>query len=765
MGLSSFFSASKQNSGEQTTFFIALLLSDSTVQAGFWQIGQGHISILERSAVFTYTDIASLLVESDKALQELGKASENVEEVIFGLEFNWVTQDGIADEKKPLLKQLTQDLSLKPVGFVVSTEALFHFLVAQDPQLSTLLIQYAVDHITVSIVNRGKLVNSERVGRSEDAGADVQEATARLLSQEEQSVLPPRIHLVSPMVSEAELKQQKNNLAEFDWKVINPKIAHQPLVEILPSETLLEAVVQEGGKAVAESLGFQVQGSLEKQLEHSPSSSRPQTQADQVGASLPIHQPPMPFKSNELVVPVAEVNESLGGDFEVPAFAEDEKVPADVSKTNPLTAFRQQWSRRFNPKAVSNNTFDKPHHTNPAVDWASHHLKFVIGGFVAGLVALLLIGYGSIATAKKALVTVTLNAKTISSDVNITLDPTIANSEPEKLLLKATLIEETFTETQTINTTGVTLVGDKAKGKVTISNKTNEPKTITAGTQLSSGGVAFTLDQEVTVASASVSQSNDGETKTYGKTEAMVTAVKIGAEGNLAAQKSMIVGTFSESSVVAETSGAFSGGSSREVRVFSEEDSEALIAEVSKKILDKAAQQFKDKSTAGQYTLPTGQLNITKRTFDAEVDDEVDSVTLTLEATVPAVTYQATDLKSLVSVALADQIPDGYALSQQDPTILSQPAAGNEKTASTSGSISKSVVVLDTNITAQVVPQFDADGFKRDISGQSPSSAEAILRGKGEVAEAVVELSPAFAKTISNQVPKNSERIELVIKN
>lgn len=208
MGLSAFFSSSKQTNSDGNKLFIALLLTDSTVQAGFWQIGQSRISLLERSAVLAYTDINSLLVETDKALQELGKESENVEEVIFGLEFNWVSQDGVADDKKPVLKRLTQDLSLRPVGFVVSTEALFHFLTSHDTQLSTLLIQYISDHITVSIINRGKLMSTERVGRSDDTGADVQEAVARLLSSEDHGVLPPRIHLVSTTVSDGELKEQ-----------------------------------------------------------------------------------------------------------------------------------------------------------------------------------------------------------------------------------------------------------------------------------------------------------------------------------------------------------------------------------------------------------------------------------------------------------------------------------------------------------------------------------------------------------------------------
>jgi hypothetical protein len=761
MGLSAFFSKPKSDA-PTTRLFIALLLTDSTVQAGFWQIGQDRISILERSGVGTYTDSNSLLVEADKVLQELGKASENVEEVIFGLELNWVTQEGIADDKKPILKRLTQELSLKPVGFVVSTEALFHFLAAQDTQLSTLLIQYAQDHVTVSIISRGKLLKSERVGRSDDAGADVQEATARLLAQDEHGVLPPRIHLVSAMVGEAELKEQKHNLATFDWKTINPQIDHQPLVEILPAETVLEAVVQEGGKAVAEAQGYQIHGALEKRIAATP-------EVVDAEEEQPMLTPPEPFISDELVVPTAE---SISGDFVVPEYAEANPSPNATSpvdsaissspRPNPLGGLQGRFQKMLNTSRVRTR---QPRLTSSgavggqAVNWMQHHVTFMVVGFIAGLLGLAVIGFVTLLGAKKAIANLTLNAKTVSADVNITLDPSIAASEPEKLLLKATLAEETFSEQKTANTSGVTLVGDKAKGKVTFSNKSNEAKTVPAGTQLQSGGVTFTLDAEVSVASASVTQSSQGETKTYGKAEGMVTASKIGAEGNLAAQKSMVVGNFAESTLVAETAAAFSGGSSREVRVFSKEDSDKLVAEVSKAILDKATEQYKQNSPSGQYTLPTGQLTSLKPTFDAKVGDEVDSITLTLEAKVPAVTYQIADVKSLVSVALAGQIPEGHRLSEKDPTILSQPSSQSAQTARSTR------VILNTNITAQAVPSIDQDAFKREIAGQSPSSAEAILRGKSEVKEVSVELTPALARTLSNVVPKNTEMIEVVIKN
>jgi hypothetical protein len=324
-------------------------------------------------------------------------------------------------------------------------------------------------------------------------------------------------------------------------------------------------------------------------------------------------------------------------------------------------------------------------------------------------------------------------------------------------LLKAELLESSFSESKTIDTSGVKLVGDAAKGRVTVTNKTNNSVTISSGTQLVGGGITFTLDEEINIASASVSQNDEGETKTYGKTDAPVTAVKIGAEGNIGSGVQMSVGTFSENTVSAETKDAFTGGSSREVRVFSNEDQAALLDAVKQLILEKAEAEFKDSGESGTYTIPTGEITVTDATYDAKVGDEVSTVSLELEADVSAVTYLTEDVESLVGFALKDEIPSGYELSDKQPSILSQ--TDDNATASAKQ------VVLMSNISAQALPQFDEDSFKNEISGQSPSSAEAILRGKAEVDEVTVQLKPGLAKFISNVLPKKIDKIIFTIVN
>jgi hypothetical protein len=265
------------------------------------------------------------------------------------------------------------------------------------------------------------------------------------------------------------------------------------------------------------------------------------------------------------------------------------------------------------------------------------------------------------------------------------------------------------------------------------------------------------LDEEIRVASSSVSQNDDGETRTYGKTDASVTAAKIGAEGNIASGIQLSVGTYSESSVEAESAKAFDGGSSREVRIFSNEDKQALLEKVQELVQEKATNEFRADSHDGMYTLPTGELTITDATYDAEIGDEVSSVSLTLEADVSAVTYLTEDVKSLVGFALQEQIPAGYVLSDNDPSILSQADEEAETDANQ--------VVLNTNISAQTIPSYDEQAFKNEISGQSPSSAEAILRGKAQIEEATVVIQPSYVRFISGSIPKQVDKITFAIVN
>ncbi|MFH1959195.1 MAG: hypothetical protein ABIJ22_02620 [Patescibacteria group bacterium] len=673
-------------------FYLAILLSNSSVQAALWQVNQDGISIIKKSTKRTYQGQDQAIVESDKILQELGKQSENVNEVVFGLAPTWVENQGVVTAKKPLLKSITQELDLNAVGFVIISEALARQLAVNNPRLTTLLVEFSQQELYLSLIDQGKLISTKFVGRSDQTIADMTEALARLIAHlEEEIKLPSKMLLNSLELNQAELKEQQQLLLEHDWVNSHPFV-HPPTVEILDSDLALEAVVKQGGISVAGVLAEVKDSKPKPKIKKEPK----------------IPQDPLITKKPELFLPDR----------------------SHKNKSNKLQS-------RIKMKIFS---------------WFSYHKFFAIAGFISGFLALGVIGWIWLSTNIQAQVIMSLDTQTISNETTVILDPDIASSDTEKLILAATTIKNQTSGSQTKEATGTKLVGDKATGKVIIYNTTDGEKIFEKGTKLTKGDLAFTLDEEVKVASASVKEISGGESKEYGKTEANVTALNIGSDYNLSKETELQIASFDPGTYSATTIEAFTGGSSREIRVVSLGDKEELLEELTQKLIAKANKVMQAEMDNGCYLVETNMAQVDKKLFTAEIGDEVGSVTLDLELTAQALSYETKDLIPLAQKVLEAKIPQGYTLANSEPQILSAP----DQEATKSGA-----VTLVVNITAQAKPDLNLDDLKQVILGKKINEAKQVLVANDAVNSVEVRFIPEFAIRFYPRMPKDPAKIEI----
>jgi len=716
--------------------FLGILLTEQSVQAVLWSIDNGQIKAEKKSEIYQITNEEETLKQTDKSLQDLGEESEGLEEVVFGLEPSWSNKSGVLDTKKPILKKLTEDLSLKAIGFIVLTEAVVKHLQKNDANFNSVLVFYSATQIDVVIVENGQIQKTESVGRSEDTVSDLVEGLARAKATHARE-FPPQIQLVSVNLDKEELYEQQQSLIDHDW-VGEGHFINTPTITMVDADITIESLVNQGGRAVAQVEEIEVKEPLPPATNDKHHQEIPMSPAEfafkEVNVTPEKPEPEMPG-DNLAVVPTS---------FGIPIST---KSLPDFNQNSPVSIVKHDDEE---PVATPKKHSPKP---SKFRKWLWEHKLFVGAGFGAGILALLLISVVFMAVAGKAEVTLMLNQRPLSKDLNITLDPTLTESDFANLTLKSQIVRSDFSFNQTNETTGTTLVGEKAKGKIQIANKSDGVKTFTAGTNLTAGNLRFTLDDDVTIASASVEVKRGEEVKTYGNSEANITAVKIGAEGNLPAETKFKVGDFSDSTYEAYSVGALSGGSSRELRVVSENDQAQLLAEVKKKILENAAQKFKDESTAdGQKTfVSTGNLTVLEAKYSAKVGDETKTLTLDLSAQVQAIAYQNEDLRPLADYVLNDLVPEGFVMINKDPEILS----AVDTTASGSS------VVIAANISSKAVPKIDLEALKKEIMGQSLSSAQAILNSKGEIKSHTIRLIPSIMNSLWKKIPGKAAKITI----
>ncbi len=721
MGLPLSFKSKKPAS----TIYITLLLSDSSLQASLWQVVKGDIQTLSKSSIHPYGDQEQVVVQADKALQELGKQSEEVNDVVFGLPHTWVDEKGVAPAKKPLLKKLTEDLSLKAVGFVEISEALSKHLTAENPRLSILLVELSQHELYLSLINQGELISTKFVGRSGDTMADMTEALARLNAhQEEEITFPSKMMIASFDLDEEELKDQQQTLLSHDWVNSHP-FTHPPTVEFLDKEKIMESVIRQGG------------GSDSNSVVPAPKikkESQPVVNETPVASSA---------DSDNLAVEV-DPNKTQASSYGIPM-----NLGVDKSKNKSEIESEDKvnlpHSEKFEQESPSKMTMKFK-------NWFKEHRSFAIVGFFAGVLALVAITGVWLNTGVKAVVELSLVTQAISKETTITLDSKPGSTDVENLVLAANLEEKKVSGKKTKETTGVKVVGDKASGKVTIYNKTESEKTFEAGTKLSKGDLVFTINEEVKVSSASTKESGNTKTTEYGETEVEVTALEIGADHNLEKETEFQVGSFDPGTYAAQAVDAFTGGSSREVRVVSVGDQDQLIEDLRKKLLEEAQQDIEEGLEEGEYIAAANIEQVNLSVLDAEIGDEIGTVTLDLEVVVQAMIYKTEDLKPLAEKVLESDIPEGYTLANSEPQIMSAP----DQEASESSEVS-----LVVNITSEAKPDLDLDDLKQALVGKEIQEAEQSLAAKEVIDSVKIKLVPGIAAQLYPRLPKDPAKIEI----
>ena len=236
-----------------------------------------------------------------------------------------------------------------------------------------------------------------------------------------------------------------------------------------------------------------------------------------------------------------------------------------------------------------------------------------------------------------------------------------------------------------LSTTGEAVVGEKATGKVNIFNYTNQPVSLKAGTKITSGNLTFLLNSAVTIASTSGILDDNGSIPP-GKSEAGITAAKIGAESNLDKGTQLAIDTYPQSSLRARSDPALTGGTSRTVKAVAKEDQEKLLASVSEKLKAAIDDQLKKED---RQPFPGRHPFTTTKNFDYPVGGEATILNLDLAADLEVLIYSRKQLLSQVEGKVLESANPGQVLAAEHTQIsLTDPIPGSNDTFTTKASVS-----------------------------------------------------------------------------
>lgn len=706
----------RQPKEEKKECFWALEIGFGLVKSSIWAVEEGLVKVLCLGEVKYWQEETELLEAIDASLSSAAEkleAHENFLEpnkTVLGLSSDWVKANKIVPEKAKLLKKISQELELELVGFVVTEEAVIYQLKsAEGIPPSAILVYLERQRLGVSLVNLGRVVGSEKVSRSGDLNADLVEGLSRI---DTEGVLPARIIIYG---LDEGLEEARQKIANFSWRESELNFLHLPKTEALESDFDIRAVALAGGREVAGAVGV-------KKAE--------------------------PIPAKELPVKTLVQEEAM-----VMGFVKDKDVAEESlkqvarepkAKLLSLSIFKvNRWFKKINlsflPRLVKKLMSFLPKKL-PAVGVLVVAFLLIIGGILAILLWLW----------PHAEITLFIQPRVFEKEFVIKLDPDLKAIDKENLAMPAGEIVATLEGKKTKTSTGSKVVGDQAKGEVTIYNDTAQKKTFDAGTLIvSSSGIKFSLDEEATVASKSGTAA-DSEP---GKTVVSVTAEEIGTEANLVDGTEFSVTNYSKSDYVAKNESALTGGTSREVQVVSNQDRDDLLADLTAELESKAEGELSNELEPDQKLVEESLSNqVVNQTFDKEVEEEGEEVTLTLKLKASGLSFKEAEFKNLIEEEVKAAVPEGFEYKPDEDEVEFKL---NKMT-------DEGAALFAAYFKTKLIPLYNLEEIKSNLTGKHVVVGKAYLDNLSHVGSFDAKITPNLAGRLAF-FPRLSKNIKIKI--
>lgn len=606
------------------------------------------------------SEIADIAISTaEKNLEE----SVLLEKVIFGIGTKYIENDAITSEYLAILKTIAKDLDLKPNGFIEYPQAISYYLESKEGSSPTLLLLTITEsHIMISLLRVGRIEKNVTVPRSPSFSEDI----SHMVSTFKDEILPSRI-LLYDQAGKMNIEELREELLRFPWHK-HSSFLHTPKIETLPKNIGILALVEATGGSI-----------LKTMHEEETSATTAQKPAE-----------------------VQKTEENFG--FVTSSEKTDKAETKKTVSSTPIQTLLSRFTTLF-----SNVSF--PPLFLPSV--YSHRKIFYILPILVSIFLITVAGFGVLWNYPTSDIHLIVYPLSVSQDVEIQFSVDLTQATNPKNSIKATAVSTSVTGEQTSPTTGKSNIGEKASGEVTIYNKTLSAKTFSKGTLLTSDSLKFTLDQDISIASAS----DTGEGLTFGKITSKTTASEIGPGGNISPGQSFSFKDFPDSSFYAKNAEKFSGGTSREISSVSKEDQDRLLSSLSDELVKKAKQQILQQLASDERILDESvQSTLKSKKYSKEIGAETTDLTLNLTLGITALSYKNSDITTL-SPNIPPEVSSEF-VSDPARTILRIKSVKAQK----DGDYKAVAAVL-----SYYIPSIDVSAVKTKLAGKSYKDVSTYL--------------------------------------
>ena len=713
---------------DKTEHYWSIVLEKDLVQAGIWKVVEGNVVMVSTSPPAAWGSADELINAADSVLSssvsELSEEAQEPSKTVFAVPNSWSSDGQIKQEYLEQIKEVCQKLELIPVGFVVLSEAISHFLKSEEGVLvSAILVGLGKEEIELSLVRTGKVVGETQVLRSMSLDEDVTEGIARISDAQS---LPSRVVLYDG--KEGDLEEAKQSLINTDWTK-HPEISflHSPKIETIESKSKVYATALAGGAEIAGAQSV-MPSNEESGYDASDVKNVSEQLVDKDSDPMSLEQ--TGFVVNQDIAKPKEIEKPAGMVQDGSSLQDNLQKSVSEEAGGQIT---QKPKMRLIQKVLGKmNSFKQG--ITKTISRSGANKVAIFGGLF--IILFLILGFLGWWFLPKAQVTVYLSPNQLEELVSIYVDPDKKSVDLDTKTLPGQVLKEEVKGSKTATTTGTKTVGEKAKGAVTI-YRVGSGLDLDAGTTLqNTGEIIFTLDNDISIASGSASSPST--------TNVNVTAKNIGADSNLASGESFSISNYPTSELEAKNDNDFTGGSSREISSVSEKDENELLASLQEELEGKVRDQFKksvDDNLVSSDNCSDGCVfiedsivsSVTQKDYSDKVGDEATTLKLDLAVEVAGLIV---DRKSLIDVAnetFKEKVPTGYVLREEQ---ISMKFSYDKEV--------DGVYSLNVTVLANLLPELNIEEIKKAIAGRLPEIAKETVSGIPGFERIEILLKPRF---------------------
>jgi len=339
----------------------------------------------------------------------------------------------------------------------------------------------------------------------------------------------------------------------------------------------------------------------------------------------------------------------------------------------------------------------------------------------------------------KTTVVLGVESESFSSAIELTIDKKATEASKNSSILPGTEIIVEKEKTATAQATGKRVVGEKAKGSVTVYNcYQSVPLAVQSGTTLTASGKSFVTTSAVTVPAATIVGPN---CTAAGQADVNIEASSVGADLNLGANSTFCVSGYSCSGgtyVNAKNSTALQGGSSRDVTYLKQEDIDAASNTAKDELVSSATEELKTQAE-------DRELRVLEAAIDAQVVEKLSSsvagaetndAQVTTKVRVRTLAFREADYRQLIVDLLSLRLPGGkkLILSSEDEIATTVPESNWDE----------GYIKVKGDVKTRVVDEVDEGRVKSLIKNSSVGAAQSKLMELPGVVDVSVETTPRF---------------------